>query len=196
MRYFIDVDGVVRNLELYKKSRKFVSEEEAERVRTVWSKLPNELWRDMDRNPKEYLYDVPAYQNMITYIKCELGLENCVFLTNQCRIRPREEWTVKFIEKHFGKGNLIIFVGNFQEKINILKDNDSFKLFDDYPLFFEKDDFEEVRNRICLVEREWNKVHQHHYKQILKLDDEYLYVKCKDRIYNVEIATKKMKEED
>ena len=193
MRYFIDIDGVVRNLELYKKSRKFVSEEEAERIRTVWSKLPNELWRDMDKHPKEYLYDVPVYEEMVEYVKNVLGIDNCVFLTNQCRIRQREEWTVKFIEKHFGKGNLIVFVGNFQEKINILKDNDSFKLFDDYPLFWEKDDFNEVRDRICLVNREWNKAHQHHYKQILKLDEEVV-VKCKDRTYNVKIATKKIEE--
>ena len=165
MKYFIDIDGVIRNFT--DSIRRYPGLENLPCDK--WQRLPNDLWRDMDRNPKFYLYDCEHYQKMVDFINIILRLENCVFLTNQCRIPQREYWTVKFIEKIFGKRQLVLFTGNFQEKVDILKYNESFKLFDDYPFFHEKEGFEEIADRIVLVDQPWNKNDQHKYENILSL---------------------------
>jgi hypothetical protein len=152
-----DVDGVIRNFTLAVGLPQ----------QTKWTKIPNDIWRDIDRFPKKYMFDAEPYADVVNFIKCSSGDGPLIFLTNQCRISQREEWTVKFIEKHFGKGHLVLFVGNFQEKINLLKYNDSFMLFDDYPFFFEKKGFEQVKSQVVLVDRPWNEDYHDLYELIL-----------------------------
>jgi len=168
MRYFIDIDGVIRNFA--KSIRRHESMENL--TMDKWQLLPSDLWKDIDKRPEFYLYECEFYNNMIKYIDSELGLENCVFLTNQCGIKEREYWTAKFIEKVFGKGQLVLFTRNFQEKVDILNNNSEFILYDDFPNFYEKEGFEEIKDRIILVDRPWNRQFQDKYNNILILDEE------------------------
>jgi len=165
-RYAIDVDGVIRNL--YHQMKQF---DDVEDLEERWvPRLPQNLWDDIDVRPKFYLYDAPIYKSMLLFIRKELGLENCIFLTNQCNIAIREFWTKKFIDLYFGDQK-VIFVGNFKEKIDFLLNNEDYILFDDYPKFYEKEGFDLVKDRIYLVARKWNNEHRHNFNNILELND-------------------------
>ena len=164
-KWFIDVDGVIRNFS--KSIRQYPGLENLSIDK--WQRLPNDLWRDMDLHPKKYLYDCEAYNEVVKFIKEEIGIENCTFLTNQCRIPQREMWTIKFIHKIFGSDVKIIFTGNFQEKVNIMLKNPDHCLIDDYPFFHEKVGFYRIRNRILLMKRPWNIKDAKHYKCVLEV---------------------------
>ena len=165
-KYFIDVDGVIRNFS--KSIRRYPGLEELSIDK--WQRLPNDLWRDMDKRPKFYLHDCDAYEEVVKFIKEEIGIENCIFLTNQCRIPQREKWTIKFVQKIFGNVE-ILFTGNFQEKVDILLANPNRTLIDDYPFFHEKEGFEKIVDQILLMDRQWNINDQHYYKQVLKINE-------------------------
>lgn len=167
IKYLIDVDGVVRNL--YSRIKIFPT---MGNVEDKWlPELPKDLWEDMTNNAEYYFYESDIYEDMKCFLKNFLGLNECAFLTNQCGIRIREEMTTKWIRRYFGYDNMIIFTSNFQEKINILKDNQKLILFDDYPFFYKKEGFKEVKDRIYLVTRSWNKEERKHYENLLRMDD-------------------------
>jgi len=162
-KYFVDLDGVVRNF--HKTMRRFPGLENCYKWR---ERLPDDFWLDIQLNPKKYMYDAEPYQEVVDYIKNVIGIENVVFLSNQCYIEQREFWSVKFIEKHFGPGCLCLFVGNFQEKLNIMKNNPSYHLIEDYPFFWEKEGFNKINHRIHIIPRPWNEDYLHKYKNILE----------------------------
>jgi len=142
-KYFVDCDGVVRNF------TKSVGIE----GQTTWTKLPKQVWDNIDNDPKKYLHDCEAHEDVVEFVK-NAGMSNVIFLTNQDGKADREYWTKKFLEKHFGK-IAVIFVSSFQEKVDIMK-NSKRILIDDYPKFHEKEGFEEIKDRVYLMERSWN----------------------------------------
>lgn len=156
MNFYIDVDGVVRQ---------FIKSIGMEKKHTSWILLPQNIWDAIDDNPKKYLYDCDIYEDIVKYVKSLMKFKenNIFFLTNQCGLSKREYWTERFIKKHFGNKARVLFTKNFQEKIDLLNNNKHFVLVDDYPNFYEKEGFENVVDRIILVERKWNYAVRHHY---------------------------------
>ena len=160
-KYFIDVDGVIR---------KFTeSVKRSETLKNVcmdtWVKLPDEFWVDLDNNTKKYLYECDVFSDVTDFVKNLLKDKNnkIVFLTNQFGVKNREYWTRQFLYKHFGKKIKIVFTKNFQEKLDLLNKFKDFLLVDDYPFFCEKDGFNDVKERIYLVDRIWNNDYKKYY---------------------------------
>lgn len=164
--YFFDVDGVVRKFTESVMRSKAMDNLSMDK----WIKLPNGLWEDLDKNTKKYLYDCDTFQDIVDFVKKLMvnGNGNIIFLTNQMGVKKREYWTLKFLKKHFGNDINVIFVSNFQEKIQLLKDNPKYSLVDDYPFFYEKKDFNDVKNQIIMVRRPWNWGYRKYYKKFLK----------------------------
>jgi hypothetical protein len=154
MKYYIDVDGVIR---------RWVRAIGLEKEHTSWIVIPDDIWIKMDADPKKYLYDCDCYEDIVNFVK-ELMIDNDVtFLTNQKGIEGREFWTKKFVQKVFGDDINIIFTTNFQEKVDVLLKDKNSMLIDDYPDFHLKEGFEDVKDQIILVRRIWNQDFIKHY---------------------------------
>ena len=158
-KYYFDVDGVIRD---------FCKGLGVNNIKT-W-KLPKESWDKMKNNPKKYLYDCPSFPKIIKDIK-RIGLDKVTFLTNQCGKPDREYWTKMFLNRIFFLNINIIFTKNFEEKVDLLKKNKDMILIDDYPYFFEKEGFEEIKDRLYLVKRSYNKHVRSFYKHFYKIGD-------------------------
>ena len=164
MKYLIDCDGVIR---------KFVESIGMTEQHKSWIKLPDYVWDLLDNEPKKYLYDCNAYEDMIEHVKFLIASGFDVsFLTNQVGVPQREYWTKKFIQKHFGEDVNVIFTTTFQEKIDLLLKYDDAILIDDFPEFYRRKGFNKVKNRIYLMPRIWNESVRHHYPNIFKITDE------------------------
>jgi hypothetical protein len=162
-KYFIDIDGVVRNF------CKKINLENTEE----WTKVPKEYLSDIKKNPKKYLYDVECYEDAILFLKDVIGEKNITFLTNQCGNKEREYWTKKFIDKHFDLDHNIVFVKNFDEKIEILKLFKDMFLIDDYTNFYKNKEFNKIKERFVLCLRSWNRRFKNNYLHYVDFESNF-----------------------
>ena len=169
MKYLVDCDGVIRKF-----TESIMRFDSAKNLPLhEWRKLPNDLWFDIDKRTKYYLYDCNCYEDMVKHIKMLIEHGNDItFVTNQCGIVDREKWTRLFIEKYFGNDIKVIFTTNFQEKIDLLVKNKDAILLDDYSNFYQKEGFDRVKNRIYLIPRPWNVSERYHFSHVYKIVNE------------------------
>jgi len=150
-KLFMDVDGCVRKF----------SEAIGLNNPKEWVKLYQDTWNMIDNDPKKFLFDCNAFEDVKQWVKDRL--HEVVFLTNQNGVKSREEWTKKFLEKHFGEKIDVRFVSTFGEKIEYLIENTHMILIDDYPKFYQRKGFDKIKDRLYLMERSWNENVRHKY---------------------------------
>jgi len=146
MIYF-DIDGTVRNLHAT-----FPPELQSFRK---WEDFGSCHYEFVKQNLCRCLYDAPVYQDMFDFITCQ---ENTpIFLTSNT---ASYFWNYMFLFRHFRDFELIV-VESMEAKLKYLVDG--VLLFDDYPYFPE-----EYRDRIVLVEREWNREYKGNYNKVFR----------------------------
>lgn len=157
---FVDVDGVVRDIQkvLFKDVEK-------------WEDWTDETNKIIAENKRDILFTFPRHSFHICRLLCEIeergkGIE-VKFLTNQCGDKEKEFWTTEWLKKHFkGLYKNIIYVDSFEKKLSILKDNKNAILLDDYPYFYNKDNFNP--DQIFLFKQKWNDFYTQHYKYVVE----------------------------
>ena len=146
MELFFDTDGV---------SRRFENMFGIKDAPKEWGWMNADHWKFLDANPN-ILQNAMKHDEMLNLINSLIGRYEITMLTNQCGKIDREYHTFKFFRKNFKKGYNVIFTSNFQEKVDIITERQCF-LVDDYPFMYKQNGFEKVKNKVILMERNWNK---------------------------------------
>lgn len=137
-------------------------------------------------NPKHFLAEAPHYSETVDYILANFKKGEVNILTCQGGEESLEEATKEFLVRVFGFEPNIIFVKDFEEKLQVLRDNPDTVLVDDYPRFVEHPDFEsEFRARIILFDQPNNRGVKPKYRLSCSRQDLKVFDKDKSRKYDI-----------
>ena len=163
MKYFFDIDGVLRNLHI-----------------TMGIPYSPEWYdpvfieafaRMVDENPEKLFKNAAKFSDMCDAVTRLINTGNeVIFLTGSPS--RYKDYTQAFIRAAIPNHleHVIIHVDSMEDKLDYLKMNPEFVLVDDYPFYYKSEKFKEVSHQIYIVPRKWNLQEAHNYHGLAVLD--------------------------